>query len=131
MHQPASSFDWVSARNACSTRAVFESLKLAATEDVKVINTLRGKLQFTIVSDVSGDEFSVLREETSPQRLVSFSMTHNEISIKPSTGNSFRVNLSLNNSGECKLRIKGRDEDLELWQLLRIGLEDLFFEPSS
>jgi hypothetical protein len=128
MDKLSSSFDWVSARHACSTQAVFESLKLAADNDVKVINSVRGKPLFAMKPNDAGDEFSVIREDTAPQRLVNFSITSNEISIKPSTGNSFRVNLTLNDAGECKLRIKGRDEDLELWQLLRIGLEELFFD---
>jgi hypothetical protein len=128
MDKLSTSFDWVSARHACSTQAVFESLKLAAANDVKAINSLRGQPLFVMMPNGAGDEFSVIREDTTPQRLVNFSITSNEISIKPSTGNSFRVNLTLNDLGECKLRIKGRDEDLELWQLLRIGLEELFFD---
>lgn len=131
MDKLSSNFDWVSARHACSTQAVFESLKRAAANDIRVINSLRGKPLFVLVSNDAGDEFSVVREETTPQRLVNFSITSNEISIKPSTGNSFRVNLNLNDVGECKLRIKGRDEDLELWQLLRIGLEELFFDRQA
>jgi hypothetical protein len=65
--------------------------------------------------------------EDGPQRTVNFSMADTEIAIKTSGGSSFRVTLMLNNDGECKVRVKGRDEDLERWQVLRIALEDLFF----
>ena len=124
-------FDWVSARNACTTRSVFESLKVGASEDVTVINSLRGKALFAIAPDSSEDLFSVVSLEGSSQRTVNFSMADTEIAIKTSSGSSFRVTLMLNNDGECKVRVKGRDEDLEQWQVLRIALEDLFFGSPS
>ncbi len=130
METPKSQFDWVSARDACSTRAVFEALKQGAADDVKTINSLRGKSLFAIQSN-SGDLFSVVRQEDSAQRAVNFSVADSEIAIKPSTGSSFRVTLALNESGECKVKIKGRDEELEHWQVLRIALEDLFFDAQS
>jgi hypothetical protein len=33
--------------------------------------------------------------------------------------------LTLNNNGECRLRVK--DEELEQWQVRRMALEELFF----
>ena len=131
MDKPKSQFDWVSARDACSTRAVFEALKQRAADDVKTINALRGKSLFAIQSNASGDLFSVVRQEDSAQRAVNFSVADSEIAIKPSSGSSFRVTLALNESGECKVKIKGRDEELEHWQVLRIALEDLFFDAQS
>ncbi len=125
------SFNWVQARHACSPRSIFELLKIGAAEDVKFVNDLRGKEQFTLVSDPSGELFSVIRVGSDPERLVNFSIADTELSIKPSIGSSFRVTLALNSSGECKVKIKGRDEELELWQLLRMGLEELFFETTS
>ncbi|MGB8889071.1 MAG: hypothetical protein WCC87_20250 [Candidatus Korobacteraceae bacterium] len=131
MDKPVSPFDWVSARNACSTRAVFDSLKLGATGDVKVINSLRGKPVFTLETAPSRDLFSVVSQEGSPQRTVSFSLADTEIAVKTSSGASFRVTLALNDIGECKVKIKGRDEELELWQVLRIALEELFFHSPA
>jgi len=78
----------------------------------------------------SGELFSVIRVGSDPERLVNFSIADTELSIKPSIGSSFRVTLALNSNGECKVKIKGRDEELELWQLLRMGLEELFFDAT-
>ncbi len=131
MDKVPSVFDWVNARNACSTRAVFDSLKHGATGDVKIINSLRGNTLFAVETDPSGDLFSVVSQESSPQRTVNFSLADTEIAIKTSSGASFRVTLALNDLGECKVKIKGRDEELELWQVLRIALEELFFHSAS
>ncbi len=45
-------------------------------------------------------------------------------------GKQFSITLTLNNKGQCRLRIDG-GEELEQWQVRRIMLEELFFGPST
>ncbi|HEY5176290.1 MAG TPA: hypothetical protein VII95_12075 [Terriglobales bacterium] len=122
-----SNFDWVSARGACSIRKVFEQLKLGAMDDVRAINALRAGLVCDMADNSTGDFFSVFREGNGSRTVKFSSASDDEITITNSTGMNLRVTLTLNNQGDCKLRIVGKDEELEQWQVRRMALEELFF----
>ena len=131
MTESAHQFDWVKARADCSTLRVFNELRLGAEEDVKAMNAMPPLTeypapQFAVRANTMGDYFIVFRADNSGIR-VEFNCERSRIAVikgeKP-----FGITLTLNNEGRCKLRVNG-GEPLELWQVRRMMLEELFFGP--
>jgi hypothetical protein len=127
MDNVPSNFDWVTARNACSTRKVFEELKLGVMDDISAVNSLRGRLIFNVAANSAGDVLSVFSEdETNSQRII-FRVSNREIVIEGSSEIPLSVTLALNSNGQCKLKINGKEEELFQWQIRMLVLEKLFF----
>jgi len=126
-------FDWVKARADCSVLVVFNQLRLAVEEDIKIINVTPRPLEyqpsFGIRSNWAGDCFVVFQVENSSLR-VEFNCQRDYFEVTTQDNKQFKVTLTLNNEGRCKLRVDG-GEELEEWQLRRMMLEDLFFTSSQ
>jgi len=127
-------FNWVKSRADCSLAVVFKSLEHGVSEDVKVANGLVGSspIRFSLVQ--GSRQFSVIREEgataLSPIPTtyeVNFIIEGQEIVISRENRAFLRASLTLNNEGECKLKIG--DSELDQWQVRRMALEELFFGP--
>jgi len=120
-------FDWVRARAQCSVDEVFQKLRLGAKTDVDVVNSLRAgePVKFSVIEQ--GNRFSVSREHQSePLMSVDFTLDKGVIRVEGLT-EKFQAFVTLNNDGECKVKIDLNDEELELWQVRRRCLEGLFW----
>ena len=121
-------FDWVTARHRCSAAKFFERLYLGAQRNMETRNALvqeRGeRLLFEITQD--GIVFSVLRPIAGGIAIVRFRLDGDRISVE---GQGVRVacegTITLNHQAECRLKVG--DQELDEWQVLRCGLETLFF----
>lgn len=123
-------FDWVSARNACSITQVFKELELGARGDVKERISQRPAIaeEFALVLSQDQNCFCVMRDVGKTRKEgVEFCLAGGKITVKNtrSGGVSFTVSLTLNNDGECRLRVD--NEELEQWQVRRKALEALLF----
>ena len=124
-------FDWVSARDACSVTQMFERLRLAVDEDVKVRQALRKKVddfgfeqgfEFT----TRGSSFSVSRRGIERGRAVVFAIQGRSITVKDESGNLLRLaSVTINDDKECVLVVG--EEQLQEWQFRKKSLEAIFF----
>jgi hypothetical protein len=122
-----SKFDWVTERSSCSLPKVFNTLRLQVEEDVNSRNALRpnnSPYEFSVAEDVG--EFTVLLKTTEASRSVVFNLAEHAIIVRDEQRNPmFEVAASLNDQGECRLKVNG--EEREFWQVRRLALEDLMF----
>jgi hypothetical protein len=133
----SASFDWVTERFNCSLDGVFKELELAVKTDVDTVNRLEaerageagGALMRNIGCVSAGRRFSVSRSERGGNvlRSVNFAVEPASISIKSDYdgGPAFVATIRLNSDGRCLLVVG--DVEMELWQVRRKALEDLFF----
>jgi hypothetical protein len=119
--------DWVSKRSRCSFPNVFKDLKLQVEDDVKTRNGLRpnnAPYEFSVTDN--GNDFTVLLQAKDFRSSVIFSLAEHAIVVKDDAGNNkFEVTLTFNDAGECKLNVD--EKELELWQVRRRALEEIFF----
>jgi hypothetical protein len=121
-------FDWVTERHRCSPLAVFESLKIELQSDVKARNAVRGEDRYYGFEStvVQGDSIVVIRNGNNISDSVTFSLEDGKIVVYDRKRTPLlEATLTLNNKGECRLKIKG--EECELWHLRKMALEELFF----
>jgi len=124
-------FEWVNARAACSPVKVFEQLRLQIAHDVELRNKM-GEAQgqkFDIHAESAAFavflDRSIYRE--TPYRVIRFHLEDQRIIARYGDDTDiFVATLTLNDDGECRLRIK--DKNYELWQVRHMALEKLFFE---
>jgi hypothetical protein len=123
-----SKFDWVTERSSCSLQKVFKELRLEVEEDVKTRNALRpnnSPYEFSVVEN--GGDFMVLLKAKDARRSVVFSLAEHAILVRDDKGDEmFKVTLTFNDEGNCKLHVN--DEERDLWQVRRMALEDLLFQ---
>jgi hypothetical protein len=121
------SFDWVTARAACSLARVFEKLKLQIQDDIKARNALRPPGAHYAFSVVEGGSkaFSVLVEGKNVHVSVRFDLDDEKISVYSKDGVTFTGTVTLCDDGECRVKIG--DQEHDLWQVRKMALEDLFF----
>lgn len=131
-------FDWVKARSECSLRHVFLQLAEVVDSDVKSIVRQSSREQgisrakFTL-DRVSEDKFIVVKTwndfGAEQGESVVFELIKQGIAAKLGRAGKqlFVARPALTKTGDCKLRIEGEPEPLELWQVSQKALEDLFF----
>ena len=122
-------FDWVTARSECSLLKIFETLCLQLGQDVETRNLKRGERPF-YKFDTARIPTAITVFLDTPMvtgEAVRFSLTEHDITVTDSLGEvMFRAVPTLSgNDGGC--RVKVNDQELELWQIRRMALEDLFF----
>jgi hypothetical protein len=126
-------FDWVTARKECSIQDVFEALRLLIRENVETHNGLfaedrtpaapvlkvseRGNLIRVYWHDMYG-QFAHL--------FVEFKLNPVAISVRDHENVLFEATVGLNDDGDCKVNIHGKQYDF--WQVSRKALERLMFE---
>jgi|SRR5579864_1136819 len=122
-----SEFDWVTARSTCSADEVFEKLRVQVKQDVETRHALRPQgepLAFHFISE--GRTFSALVEGDKIHRAVIFRLESQTITVYTDSDDVlFRAQVTLNDEGECVVKIN--DEERQLWQMRKQGLEELFF----
>lgn len=128
------SLDWVTRRSECSLAAVFQALAEVLDSNVKTRNNLPHPPAVFRVNRPAAEKIVVVRERNFggvvEAETVVFDLLKSGIAVtrKDARGSGselFRASPSLNMSGECTLDVNG--EELRLWQVSRVALEDLFF----
>jgi hypothetical protein len=62
---------------------------------------------------------------------IDFELENNEIVVRNEERTLFKVRITLNHAGQCRLKTEDDGPELELWQVRRMALEKLFFGPRS
>ncbi|HEX5410919.1 MAG TPA: hypothetical protein VFZ27_03575 [Terriglobia bacterium] len=124
--------NWVELRHNCSPFDMFTRLRHGVEQDIATLVALlsdkRPATEFKIIAE--SNFFAVTRQvageyaERSPW--VQFSWNNEGIRVKNFRGASEKAVLTLNDSGECKLKLEDGKE-LNCWQFRKRFLEDLFF----
>jgi hypothetical protein len=126
-----SDFEWVNARAACSPQKVFEQLHMQVARDVELRNAMRSqndRYKFRVDSEmgmfaVSVEPFPFTHV---PHQIIRFHLDGQTIVARyGDDADIFIATLTLNDEGECRLRIK--DKNYDLWQVRHMALERLFF----
>jgi hypothetical protein len=121
-------FSWVKARAECAVVEVLKALQRGAQQDVSERNELldtTAQVRFKI--EMNSDSFSVLRIGNRVSASVKFTPTKTGIRAMNGTKLVLEGDLTLNDEGQCRLRVNGDEHEVEFWQFRRRALEDLFF----
>ena len=128
-------FDWVSAQSGCTTELMFKGLLEGARKDVDRRNAAgfgrKDGWRFELHVD-DDDNFEVTRiaGTSTASAFVTFQRDGTRIHI---TGDGVDVELtaivSINPAGDCRYFV-GENEFLG-WEIRKLALELLFFEPSE
>jgi hypothetical protein len=124
-------FKWVEARAACSPAQVFKQMELDATSDtaaMKEVGVSGTRRVFRVTPNSGGNMFFVHQERDDPYgeiRTVKFSVQGDEIAIVLLDKTTLIATLTLNNDGQCRLKINGLE--YEQWQVRKMALEPLLF----
>ncbi len=123
-------FDWVSERRKCSIFSAFKELERLAKRDVEHRSSLLTEKEHQVVTFLLKSEgnqyFTVIADNLG--RLVSFFLNGSQIEIAgDGVIDPMVVTLTLNQNGDCRLRVNGQGE-FQPWQVLRLALEDLLFD---
>ena len=128
----AENFDWVKARSECSLASVFHQLKLQITTYISQRNAMLPKdvgYIFKITGD-SPDAFSaILAGIGVPNHIyqaIDFILANREIVVRNRQVELFRGTVTLNDDGQCRLKMNGKE--FTLWQVRKMALEIQFFE---
>jgi hypothetical protein len=124
--------NWVQLRAECSLEKVFANLHLEVNEDVRIANELLPnsprRPPFEVIPNDKADAFTVRREGTIRPTVV-FRLELGCIMVDSQTNPAgWKFYLGLNDEGRCVLRENGIE--YEQWQIRRMTLEALLFEPS-
>jgi hypothetical protein len=131
MKKVPNDFEWVDARAACSPIKVFEQLKSQVAHDVEVRNKMAGHGP-KFDTHFETNAIAVFLNSTAfhrdvPYRIIRFFLDGARIIARFGDETEiFSATLTLNDEGECRLRIG--EEDYALWQVRHMALEKLFFE---
>lgn len=117
---------WVKRRNECSLSLMFARLRLEIEQDIKERNALRPMCLYGFKFVSGASTFVALRQGNHLEKSISFSMENEHIIAKNDEGGTvMKASLTLNDEGECRYKIDGKERDS--WQLRKMVLEDLFF----
>jgi len=132
-----SELDWVNERSACTLNRIFETLKAQVSDDVSI---RQGMLMFSTTCSLNfnaqAQQFVVLlcgpkhRDADTVYRAIAFILDQPNdriVVVDESNNILLEATAALGHDGKCRLRIDG--DELELWQVRRRALEDLFFNP--
>jgi hypothetical protein len=133
MENVPKTLDWVKARAECSLEHLFMLLREVVDSDVKAMQARKAdhRRDFSL-GDPNQSKFVVSKaaEGEQPFRGVIFERASQGIRVMSATRTGFEemfvAKPSLDVAGSCRLEVGG--QPLELWQVSRKALEDLFFE---
>jgi hypothetical protein len=123
-----SDFDWVAVRSACTASRIFTQRQLGAERDVVARNsTLPANAGYGYALQSSGPMFSVVLNGNGVARMVIFELGAYAVSVRRGdTNETWEVTPTINDNGECRLRMGNRD--YECWQFRKLVLESLLFD---
>lgn len=120
----ANDFNWVEARLNCCAERVFAQFQAGVTNDVETINVVAREHGAKFEVSPHGLRFLVIREGKGVKK-VQFVLERGVISVLNGDEPHFSATPSMNPAGHCVLIVNG--QELELWQVRRMALEQLFF----
>jgi hypothetical protein len=132
-----SNFDWVTHRAQCSAPNMFDQLRELAQSNVETANQRGSPLNGSRFRFKDGEPslrrgFTVWDVAQHDRRAVDFWLDGaHTIHVEPTHQNrrgSFTATLTLNDRGQCRFLVDSHE--LDQWQLLRRGLEWLFFDDA-
>lgn len=133
--QPAqsSSFSWVRERSRCSLGVLFGTLATAIKQDVDTANELLqeiGNKHQSFKYNRDRNVITVIRSRRTvtneiEQHTVEFTVSSIAITVSRDEAKQFSAIPSLSTEGKCTMIAEG--DELEIWQVCRKALEDLFF----
>lgn len=137
MEQIPETFDWVTARAKCSAEQMFILLVERIESDVTLMRDRLDKARYVVtLNKVAADKVIVAKQYTEGGRAyggrnVMLKRTHSGITVDRLTAHEtepqplFEASVFLGPEGRCRYEVSG--QALELWQISRKALEDLFF----
>lgn len=125
---PPANFEWVKARSECCPAKVFQQLRLGVEADIKArMSTLSDEANYGFTATSSPGSITAHIQGNRLRRSVTFDETDDGISVRDESDKvMFRATLTLNNEGECRLKVSG--QEYELWQFRKMALEHLLFD---
>lgn len=124
-------FDWVNALAECSCEVFQERLHSETQSDAETRTSQTSKDRITFdVARTGAARIMVTRAGTGqPIPRIDFVLETDAIVVEEHLGEhaavKFRATPGVNNPGDCTLTVNG--SELELWQVRRLALQDLFF----
>ena len=128
-------FNWVHAHLDCSLEREFNGLAAQAKIEIACRNSsLKPDDGFSFKYVEKGEDkknFAILRKplkDTLGVTLeVDFYRRNDHICVVPINRNPFSLTLNLNANGDCRYQID-KNGEYQLWQVLRLALEQILFE---
>ncbi len=128
--------EWVKERSQCSPAFIFDKLKAEIEQDVKSINELRVDKDFSFYFSLTSDLKCIvvslhgtstnLRNPREIHETITVCIDGKAIVYNRNTEEKLRATLTLNEKGECRLKVNG--SECELWRFRQMVLEELFFD---
>lgn len=120
-------FDWVKARAECCMFNVFVKMKAEIEADIETrMEQLKGYARLIKLVPTGAESFAVtLTGNGLTSRSVSFAKVGETIVIRDGDVSTV-ASLTLNDAGECRLKVGDLERDS--WQIRRTALGGLFFD---
>lgn len=124
-------FDWITTRQKCSLRQMFEELRVAIEKDLAIANGLLKKgagLEFKMAGTT--DRFRVYIQSPYLDTggiAIAIALSPKSILVHDGATGAvqFEIGIGLNDDGDCRFIVQGKE--LDSWQVRRRALEDMFF----
>ncbi len=120
-------YDWVTTRSRCNPKDLFDKLRKAIQENVYIASSV-SKCQSTL-NKLDDNIFTVVTKGSDGYLKGFITFELNGSDIIATKGNSHEIILTaqvhLQSNGDCMFEVDGKP--LQLWQLSRKVLEDVFF----
>jgi len=124
---PSTNFDWVTARSVCSPAKLFQKLTLEVEQDVKTRQaSLPAGCGYGFDFNSNGGSIGVGINGNRLCRMVTFELTEWGIVVRHDQTLLFEAKLTLNDDGECRLKVDGKE--YQSWQFRKLALEGFFFD---
>jgi len=126
MRAPDATFDWVTARQACSAVGVFHKFRLMAQANVETRNAQLDTGHPGFGFEAEGERFAVFLKGRGARNAVDFYLgdPHGPITITHGD-HVLLVRLTLDADGACRCQVNG--DLLQVWQVMHLALEPLLF----
>ena len=116
--------DWVTERSQCTTYELFKQLAKRVKADVEQRNEMLHRIDFGF-DDNNRDDFFVVHSRQGG-RILRFTVTDHIAVSSERLDVSFQARAVYTTDGQCRLRVG--DENLHVWQVARMALEEMFFD---
>ena len=121
-------FDWVEARNNCTSRSAFDTMVVAVRADIERRIDQDESLAHTLDVDKTQPDELVVHKRGSHKIVFKRIGETIEVASVHASGQSHKlvvVTVGMNEEGECTLR--DGSKELKSWQVRRLALEETFF----
>jgi hypothetical protein len=116
--------DWVTERGVCTNYELFRQLARRVKADVEKRNDMLNRIDFGF-DDNDRDDFFIVHSRQGG-RILRFSLTDHIAVSSERLSVSFTARAVYTAAGECRLQVD--DEQLHVWQVARMALEEMFFD---